>query len=142
MAYAVVESCIGCGACEFACGRGAISQGEGFAVLFEVDPLLCDDCGVCTNVCPVEALGPDPGWAVCYGRGCPLSSSRYRGWTCSSGQRRCPQCGQMLWRPPDGEWTCSACRLGERRTGASCPKVRRYNVVRQAEAARSGPRPT
>lgn len=129
MALAVTEMCIGCGACELACRRGAISQGEAFPVLYEVDSLLCDDCEECLVVCPVDALVPDPTWAVCYGRGCPLSSSRYRGWSCSMGQDRCQACGQMLWHPPGGSSVCSRCRLGEGAVGASCPKVRHFEAA-------------
>jgi ferredoxin len=124
MAFRVLETCIGCGACEFACPSAAISQSEGFPVVYAVDPLRCNDCAECVPVCPVDALGPDPEWAVCHGRGCPLSSSRYAGWECSEGQERCDRCGSMLWRPAGGEWVCSYCRLGEGGRGASCPKTR------------------
>lgn len=125
MALQVVDSCIGCGACESACRQQAISQADTFAVAYVVDPLRCNDCGDCLTVCPVDALVPDPGWAVCSGRGCPLGSSRYRGWVCSEGTERCPRCGSMLWRPPAGDWVCSACRLGAGERGARCPKVER-----------------
>ncbi len=124
MAYRVGDGCIGCGACEFACPSGAISQTDAFPVTYVVDPLGCNDCADCVVVCPVDVLAPDPGWAVCRGRGCPLSSSRYAGWECSEGEDRCGTCGSMLWRPPGGAWVCSRCRLGEERRGASCPKVR------------------
>jgi ferredoxin len=124
VAYRIAAGCIGCGACEFTCPTGAISQDGGFPVTFVVDPLACDDCSRCVALCPVDVLVPDPAWAVCLGRGCPLSSLRYAGWECSKGAHRCVQCGSMLWRPPDGEWVCSRCRLGEGGRGASCPKVR------------------
>ncbi|MHB1519031.1 MAG: 4Fe-4S dicluster domain-containing protein [Acidimicrobiales bacterium] len=129
MAYLVADTCIGCGACEFACRRGAISQTEEFPVVFVVDPLSCDDCADCVAVCPVDAMAPDPAWAVCYGRGCPLSSSRYAGWKCSTGDPRCDVCGSMLWLAPQDGWTCSRCRLGESGKGASCPKVRRAELT-------------
>ena len=129
MAYSVAESCIGCGACEFACEREAISQFDGYPVAYRVDPLLCDDCGGCVRVCPVDALSPDPAWATCHGRGCPLSSTRYLGWECSVGQERCSTCGSMMWRPPNGDWSCSRCRLGEKGRGASCPKVRKSELL-------------
>ena len=125
MAYTVDESCFGCGACEAACPHGAIQQCEGFPVVYAVDPLRCDDCGDCVAVCPMGSLRPDPVWAVCFGRGCPLSSARYRDWECSVGEDRCASCGSMLWRAPDGTWVCSRCRLGEDGRGASCPKIRR-----------------
>lgn len=51
--------------------------------------------------------------------------SRYRGWACSEGTERFPRCGSMLWRPPAGDWVCSACRLGAGERGARCPKVER-----------------
>ncbi len=126
MALQVLDRCIGCGACESACGQGAISQVDSFAVMYEVDPLLCNDCADCVTVCPVDAIVPDPGWAVCFGRGCPLGSARYGGWACSQGLERCPQCGSMMWSSPGGESVCSVCRsVEEGRRGARCPKVER-----------------
>ncbi len=125
MALQILDGCIGCGACESACGQRAISQSESFAVMYVVDPLLCNDCLDCVTVCPVDAIVSDPEWAVCLGRGCPLRSSRYAGWECSQGLDRCPVCGSMLWRPPGGEWVCSRCRAGAGGTGAKCPKVER-----------------
>jgi ferredoxin len=129
MADRVGDGCIGCGACEFAGPSGAISQADGFPVVYVVDPLGCNDCAACVVVCPVDVLAPDPEWAVCHGRGCPLSSSRYEGWECSEGEQRCEVCGSMLWRPPEGAWVCSRCRLGEEGRGASCPKVRHAERV-------------
>ncbi|MGO9029160.1 MAG: indolepyruvate ferredoxin oxidoreductase subunit alpha [Acidimicrobiales bacterium] len=121
------DECLGCGACESACPTGAISQTTGFPVVYVIDPLLCNDCMQCTEICPVDGLVGDDAWAVCHGRGCPLSSKRYAGWECSEGRRRCEACGSMLWRAPGGEWACTACQAdaagGGRR--ASCPKVRR-----------------
>jgi NAD-dependent dihydropyrimidine dehydrogenase PreA subunit len=119
MAYAVDSSCIGCGACEFVCPHGAISQSEGYPVIYVVDPLRCDDCALCVPVCPLSALAPDPDWAA-----------RYAGWECSVGERRCDVCGSMLWRKStDADWVCSRCRLGEGGHGASCPKVRREEAL-------------
>ncbi len=119
--------CLGCGACEFACATGAISQSAGFPVAYVVDPLLCNDCDRCLDVCPVDGLVPDEGWAVCHGRGCPLSSKRYADWECSEGRERCRACGSMLWRAPGGSWECRTCRtVGDGTVrGATCPKVRR-----------------
>ena len=76
MALKILDGCIGCGACESACGQRAISQSESFAVMYVIDPLLCNDCVDCVTVCPVDAIVADLEWAVCFGRGCPLGSSR------------------------------------------------------------------
>ncbi len=138
MAFAIDLSCIGCGACESICPHGAITQSEAFPVTYLIDPLRCDDCKLCVAVCPVDAIAPDPAWAVCYGRGCPLSSSRYAGWECSVGEVRCEICGSMLWRETlDSPWVCSRCRLGEGGKGASCPKVRHSETVDSRSSAQT-----
>lgn len=135
MALEILDACIGCGACESACAQQAIGQSDSFPVVYEIDPMLCNDCGDCVRVCPVDAIVPDPVWAVCFGRGCPLRSSRYTGWECSQGLDRCPSCGSMLWRPPGGDWVCSNCRAGSGGTRARCPKAERARRI-EAPAAR------
>jgi len=124
------DECLGCGACESTCPPGAISQASGFQVLYEIDPLRCNDCDRCRAVCPVEGFLVDAEWAVCHGRGCPLSSKRYDGWECSEGTSRCPECASMMWRAPGAEWACQVCAdrvSGERH--ASCPKLRHATVI-------------
>lgn len=134
MAYAIAPSCIGCGACELVCPKGAISQGAGYTVLYEVDSLACNDCDRCVAVCPVDALAPEPHWAACHGRGCPLSSRRYASWQCNEGDTRCIDCSGPLWRSADGVVSCPACggaRAGGGR-GAACPKPRQKLRLQQS----------
>ncbi|MCZ7529300.1 MAG: 4Fe-4S binding protein [Acidimicrobiia bacterium] len=127
MSLSVLEICLGCGACETVCPTGAISQSDNFRVAYVVDPLLCNDCRDCIPVCPVDAFEEDPEWAVCDGRGCPLTSARLEGWLCTQGQGRCPTCGTMLWSAPtvDG-WRCPRCDDGMR---VMCPKTRKLETT-------------
>ena len=130
-----LEECIGCGGCESACPAGAISQGDAFPVGYEVDPLLCNDCNRCRAICPVEGFIEDGTWAVCHGRGCPLSSKRYANVECSEGQSSCPECGSVLWRSADGPWYCPVCRGSSDAAAhhASCPKCKKAARERQGE---------
>lgn len=128
MSLMVTAECLGCGACEMACPPGAIHQSDDFRVAYWVDPLLCNDCGECVPTCPVDALVPDDRFAVCQGRGCPMTSSRMRGWECTEGIARCGGCGAMLWRRPgDSVHACPRCDWGLK---VMCPKVRRGEALR------------
>ena len=130
MALLITTACIGCGACEFGCPQGAITQSDGFPVVYVIDPLTCNDCEECVPLCPVVAFEPDPAWAVCEGRGCPLSSKRYADWRCTQGGERCATCGSMLWLAPGGNvWTCRRCDLAEGEHGATCPKVKKAELL-------------
>jgi NAD-dependent dihydropyrimidine dehydrogenase PreA subunit len=121
----VVDACIGCGGCEFACPTGALTKTDSFLGLFAIDPYLCDDCGLCVPKCPEDAIRPDPDWSVCRGHGCPLSSDRLAGIECNVWQQTCPSCGGPLWSstPAGGgrEWHCPRCDDGRK---VGCPKAR------------------
>ncbi len=121
-----LAECIGCGACESACPAEAVTQSEDFPVTYRVDPLRCNDCERCRSLCPVDGFTVAEGWAICHGRGCPLSSRRYAGVECSEGQSTCPSCGSVLWRRPGEEWGCATCEAkAQGRVAAGCPKGRR-----------------
>ena len=62
MAFRIIETCIGCTACEKKCPTDAIS-GERKS-LFVIDPALCIDCGACGPVCPTEAILDAAGVAI------------------------------------------------------------------------------
>ncbi len=120
MSFKVTDDCIGCGACEYACPTTALTKTDSFLGVFTIDPYLCDDCTLCVGKCPVVAIVSDPAWAVCRGRGCPLTSRRLADIECAVWQQRCPECGTTLWRHDADEWTCPRCGLGMR---VRCPKT-------------------
>jgi NAD-dependent dihydropyrimidine dehydrogenase PreA subunit/predicted RNA-binding Zn-ribbon protein involved in translation (DUF1610 family) len=122
MAFKVLEDvCIGCGACEFACQRGALTKTDTYLGLFVIDPFLCDDCTDCVSKCPFLAIEPDPEWPVCGARGCPLVSKRLADVECAFWQERCPDCGTTLWKRDTDDWSCPRCGLALK---VRCPKSR------------------
>jgi NAD-dependent dihydropyrimidine dehydrogenase PreA subunit len=123
----VVDACIGCGGCEYACPTGALAKTDSFLGLFAIDPYTCDDCGLCVPKCPEDAIVSDTDWPVCHGRGCPLTSSRLAGYECNIWQASCASCGGPLWRVADSElWRCPRCDEGR---SVGCPKVRHLATV-------------
>ena len=125
MSFRIAPGCDGCGICSRACPRGAISFTLHDTTPLAVTALECNDCAKCAVVCPLGIIEPDPAWAVCLGRGCPLISKRYEGWACTEGRTRCA-CGNPLWKSPETrEWRCVKCDLGGK---AACPKARRAAV--------------
>lgn len=132
MSFRVGQTCDGCGMCKLACPRGAIHlSGVIGGIPYVVTPLDCNDCGKCAIVCRRDALAPDPEWAECWGRGCPLTTRRYEGWSCAEGRRRCTECGNSMWKEPDGDgWICMRCDLGAK---VMCPKVRKANTLAPAD---------
>lgn len=125
------DACIGCGGCEYACPRGALTKTDSFLGLFAIDPYTCDDCLECIPKCPVDAIVADPDWPVCFGHGCPLGSRLLAGTECSIWAERCPTCGGPLWRAPapsepgaggaERPWSCPRCDQGRK---VGCPKIR------------------
>ncbi|MFP5576690.1 MAG: indolepyruvate ferredoxin oxidoreductase subunit alpha [Acidimicrobiia bacterium] len=129
----LVDACIGCGGCEYACPTGALTKTDSFLGLFAIDPFLCDDCGLCVSKCPEDAIRPDPAWPVCHGHGCPLSSARLAQVECNIWQQTCPGCGGPLWRgDASGVWACPRCDGGR---SVGCPKVRHLATAAGAKAA-------
>jgi len=63
MALLITDECICCGLCLGECPNTAISEGDS---IYIIDPHLCTECvgfydePQCVNVCPVEAIVPDP----------------------------------------------------------------------------------
>lgn len=126
MSFKVTDECIGCGACDYSCPTGALTKTDSFLGVFVIDPYLCDDCTICVAKCPVDAIVPDPAWAVCHGRGCPLASRRLSDVDCAVWQQRCPDCGATLWRQEGGAWACSRCAMGMK---VRCPKANALEAV-------------
>lgn len=58
------DACIGCGVCEKACRRGAISINDGKV---SVDYDKCNFCGRCFKACPTEAWDTVHGYIVSFG---------------------------------------------------------------------------
>jgi ferredoxin len=63
MALLINEECISCGVCIPECPNEAISEGPD---IYVIDPDKCTECvgffdePQCVNVCPVDAIIPDP----------------------------------------------------------------------------------
>lgn len=63
MAMKINEECIVCGICIDECPNDAISEDD---PIYVIDPDLCTECvgfydtPQCQEVCPVEAIEPDP----------------------------------------------------------------------------------
>jgi ferredoxin len=63
MALIINDECIACGACVDECPNEAISEGD---PIYIIDSNLCTECvgfydePQCVNVCPAEAIVPDP----------------------------------------------------------------------------------
>ena len=63
MALMINEECIACDACVDECPNAAISEGD---PIYVIDSNRCTECvgfydePQCVNVCPVEAIVPDP----------------------------------------------------------------------------------
>lgn len=131
------EACIGCGGCEYACPTGALTKTDSFLGLFVIDPFTCDDCGQCVDKCPVLAIEPDPEWAVCGDRGCPLKSRRLAGVECAVWQERCPSCGTTMWhRAEDEHWVCPRCDLAMK---VACPRTNRLEHLGGADTPVAAP---
>lgn len=67
MALKIIDSCIGCGACEPECPNNAIHEGIGG--LYVINPRQCTEClgfyavQQCVAACPVESCVQDNAYA-------------------------------------------------------------------------------
>ena len=65
MALMITEDCINCDVCTPECPNEAIAAGE---EIYIIDPARCTECvghfdtSQCVEVCPVDAILPDPAW--------------------------------------------------------------------------------
>ncbi len=65
MALLINEDCINCDVCVPECPNQAISAGD---EIYVIDPARCTECvghfdtSQCVEVCPVDAILPDPAW--------------------------------------------------------------------------------
>jgi len=63
MALIITDECTSCGICVDECLNEAISEGDD---IYVINPDLCTECvgffdePQCVNVCPMEAIVPDP----------------------------------------------------------------------------------
>ncbi len=125
MSFKVLDDvCIGCGACDFSCPTGALTKTDSFLGTFTIDPFTCNDCSECVPKCPELAIVPDPEWAVCRDRGCPLTSQRLADVACAYWQQRCTECGSTLWEI-NGVWMCSRCGAHMK---VACPRVNKLDA--------------
>ena len=68
MALMINDDCVVCGACLDECPNEGISEGDPY----KIDPDVCTECvgyfnePQCVNICPVEAIVPDPDHVEAY----------------------------------------------------------------------------